>query len=152
MGRSTEKTCKDCGKKIDLERLTSYCKECLGKRKTKEMKIYYEQKQSWRKKLKWRERLTLVEAKMPTEEDWNDGFNPSITKSICAYCKDIHYEDQLYYHPFMKKVQVYGITLEDIEELMDEAKEEYKKGKTTNQILKERGLDVLGIVEEELNE
>lgn len=89
---------------------------------------------------------------MPTEEKWNTGFNPAVTYDLCSYCKEIHYEDKIYYHPYMKKVWVFGLTIEDIHELTDEIKEEIKKGKTTNESLQKRGLDIENIIKEELEE
>lgn len=150
MGRSTEKHCKQCGISIDNDKLILLCEKCLSTTRRNTIKEYYKNNDNWRNKQKWRGKLKLIQVNIPTKPKWNTVFNPSVTYEECSKCKELHYEDQVYYHQYMKKAYIFGLDLEDIEELLDEAKDEWKEGTTTKELIKKRGLDQHSIIKEEL--
>lgn len=151
MGRSTTKHCKQCGQTIDNGKYLSYCTKCLSNNNKQNIKKYYNENENWRHKQKWRHKIKQIETDVPTKPRWNHGFNPSVTINECTTCKEIHYEDQIYYHEYTKKGLILGIDLIDLEELIEEVITDVEKNnETIKSALEKRGLEINLLIKEEL--
>lgn len=139
--------CNNCGKVFETNGYLHICKECLSKKRKESVNNYY--KTNEHQKIKWGEKIGLIKIDLPTIPEWDILYNPVETTEKCSFCGETHKEDQVYYHKFMQKADVFGIPIMELEILLKDVKKELRAGIPINKILEKRGLDMGNLIKME---